>query len=399
MGTGTTLQIARVRAYPISLPINPTEQHTSDFGGAHSDGVIVRIDTACGLTGYGEGKSPTGADGSRQALATLINNQLGPNLSGKDPRDVRPLWESMYNGARTDLARQRGHAYPEVARRGLTLAAISAVDIALWDIFGKSLNLPVWRLLGGARRHHFPTYASGGWADASMIASELRGYIDANGFKAVKMRVGAMDNTVSASARRVIAAREGLGPDVEIMCDAHGTFTVAEAKQFSYLIRDANVTWFEEPVSPDDKIGLAEVRRYTHVPIAAGENESTMFDFGTLIGIRGIDVVQPELAVCGGITEAMNIAALTASANLELATHMWAGAPAFAAGLHVTAASSASRIVEYPIAANPMLHELAEEGFPVDGGTIKILDRPGLGITIREDMLETYSSAAADERA
>jgi L-alanine-DL-glutamate epimerase-like enolase superfamily enzyme len=174
------------------------------------------------------------------------------------------------------------------------------------------------------------------------------------------------------------------------MCDAHGTFTVAEARQFCHLARDCDLAWFEEPVTADDKSGLAEVRRATHIPIASGESDCTRFDFRDLISLQAVDILQPDLAICGGITEGMRIGALASAANLRLAPHLWAGAPAFAAGLHLAAASPAAHILEYSLGANPMIHDLVEESFPVVEGMLQIPDRPGLGITVREDFLERH---------
>jgi L-alanine-DL-glutamate epimerase-like enolase superfamily enzyme len=189
----------------------------------------------------------------------------------------------------------------------------------------------------------------------------------------------------------VQAARAALGPDVALMCDAHGTYTVAEAKRFCHMVRDCDLTWFEEPVTGDDKAGMAEVRRFSHVPIAAGESEYTRFDFRDLIAAGAVDVLQPDLAICGGISETMRIGALASAHNLLFAPHLWAGAPAFAAGLHVCAASPASFILEYSLGANPMLHDLIEESFAPEDGAIAIPDRPGLGITIREDVFRAHA--------
>jgi L-alanine-DL-glutamate epimerase-like enolase superfamily enzyme len=277
-----------------------------------------------------------------------------------------------------------------MSRRGASISAISGIDIALWDILGQSLGVPVWQLLGGRKAERMPAYASGGWADAAKIGEQLKGYVARGGFGAVKMRIGVFDGSPRASAERVIAARDALGPDIDLMADAHGTFTVSEAKQFCHLVRDCGLAWFEEPVTADDKRGLAEVRASTHIPIATGESECTRFDFRDLIELRAADILQPDLAICGGITEAMRISSLASAANLRLAPHLWAGAPAFAAGLHVAAASPASHILEYSLGANPMIHELVHERFPVENGSLAIPDRPGLGITIRDDFVQAH---------
>ena len=155
---------------------------------------------------------------------------------------------------------------------------------------------------------------------------------------------------------------------VDIMCDAHGTWTVAEAKRFCRAVADCDLGWLEEPVTADDKRGQAEIRAATDIPIASGESEFTRFDFRDLIELRAVDILQPDLSIAGGITEAMRIEALAAAHQLRFAPHLWGGALTFAAGLHVAAVATSGFILEYSLGANPMLHELAIEGFPVVGG-------------------------------
>jgi L-alanine-DL-glutamate epimerase-like enolase superfamily enzyme len=174
------------------------------------------------------------------------------------------------------------------------------------------------------------------------------------------------------------------------MCDAHGTYSVTEAKQFCRQVEDLNLTWFEEPVTADDKRGMAEVRATTSVPIAAGESEFNRYDFRDLAELHAVDIFQPDLAICGGISEAMRIGAIASAFNLRLAPHLWTGATAFAAGMHVAAASPAGFILEYSLGANPLLHDLVHEDFPVRDGYVDIPDRPGLGITVDEAFVERY---------
>jgi L-alanine-DL-glutamate epimerase-like enolase superfamily enzyme len=388
------MKITRVEATWLQVPIPPAQQHASDFGLMTTfDTVLVRVDTDAGLVGWGEAKVAVGSSGDYHGVVAIINHEFGPRLVGEDPHAITRIWDQLYNGTRAHYALARGHVFPALCRRGVSVSALSGIDIALWDILGKSLDVPVWQLLGGRRAERMPAYASGGWAPADQIGAQLKGYLAKGGFGAVKMRVGVFDGSPAASAERVIAAREALGPKIDIMCDAHGSFTVSEARQFCHLVRDCGVAWFEEPVTADDKAGMAEVRRSTAIAIAAGESESTRFDFRDLIEARAVDILQPDLAICGGITEAMRISALASAANLRLAPHLWAGAPAFAAGLHVAAASPAAYILEYSLGANPMIHDLVEEAFPVHGGMVDIPSRPGLGITIRSDFVERYRKA------
>jgi L-alanine-DL-glutamate epimerase-like enolase superfamily enzyme len=385
------MRIRRVHATWCRVPIPYERQHTSDFGRVPTfDSVIVRVETDCGITGWGEAKAGVGSAAACAGLAAIINDDYAPLLVGQDPRDISRLWDVMYNTPREGYAVASGYALPQVGRRGLSISAIAGVDVALWDILGKSLNVPVWRLLGGKRVDRMPAYASGGWADAANIGAQLQGYCDTAGFRAVKMRVGIMDGSPARSAARVRAARQTLGPDIRLMADAHGTWTVAEARAFARMVEDCDLFWFEEPVSADDKSGMAEVRRSSSVPISAGESEFTRHDFREICELRAADVLQPDLAIAGGLTEGLRISALASAFNLRLAPHLWSGAPAFAAGMHLAATQSAGFILEYSLGHNPMLHDLIEEDFPVEDGHIAIPDRPGLGITVRESFLTQY---------
>jgi L-alanine-DL-glutamate epimerase-like enolase superfamily enzyme len=200
-----------------------------------------------------------------------------------------------------------------------------------------------------------------------------------------------MDGAPHRSAARVRAARRALGPDVKLMADAHGTWTVAEAKRFCRMVDECDLFWVEEPVSADDKAGLAEVRRSASLPISTGESEFTRHDFREIAELRAADILQPDLAIAGGITEGVRIGALASAYNLRLAPHLWSGAPAFAAGLALAATQSAGFILEYSLGENPMLHDLVEERFPVVAGMVEIPDRPGLGITVNEEFVRRHA--------
>jgi L-alanine-DL-glutamate epimerase-like enolase superfamily enzyme len=386
------MRIKSVQAWWVQIPIEEARQHVSDFGRLRTfDAAILRVETEDGTIGWGEGKNAAGSAGNYAALVHLLNHEFGPRLIGRDASQITSIWEDLYNGSRARASAARGHPLPELARRGLTIAAISAIDIALWDIRGKALDQPVWALLGGRSADRLPAYASGGWADADGIGAQLQSYIDAGGFRAVKMRVGSMDARPHVSAARVKAARKALGPDVELMVDAHGTYTVAEAKRFAALVDDCDLAWFEEPVSADDRTGLAEFRASTMIPVAIGESECTRFDFAALVAGRAADILQPDPAFCGGITEAMRIAALASSFNLRLAPHLWAGAPCFFAGLHVLAAAPAGYIVEFSLGANPMIHMLSRAPVVVQAGMIAVPDGPGLGLEMDTEVISRYA--------
>ncbi len=385
--------IRDVSAQWLSCPIPVEKQHVSDFGRMTSfDMTLVTITTEEGLTGYGEAKASVGSAGVCASLVACVQHELRPLLLGQDARQIGRLWERMYNGPRDHYALARGRGFPVLGRRGLTVAAISGVDMALWDLLGKSLDVPVMQLLGGPLRDRMPAYASGGWANVDGIGAQLVGYA-AHGFHAVKMRVGVMDGEVATSVARVRAAREALGPDVDLMVDAHGTYSVPEAKQFCRALEDCNLRWFEEPCNSDNYAGTAEVRASTSIPIAAGESEFTRFDFRDLLQHRAADVLQPDLAICGGLSEGRRIAALAAAHQVELAPHCWGSAFSFMAGVSLAFASPAATVIEFSLGGNPMLHDLVQEEIRAEAGEIVAPERAGLGVTPVEAFVEAYRVA------
>ena len=386
------MKIKSVVATWIHVPIPEADQHISDFGVvAAFDTTLVRIETESGLVGYGEGRASVFSSGNNAPLVSLINEDLGPALVGENASNPARLWEYMYNGTRAHFALARARPFPALGRRGLTIAAISAIDMALWDILGRSLDVPVWQLLGGLTHVKLPAYASGGWAPAEKIGEQLQSYIDRGSFKSVKMRVGTGDGEVAASVRRVHAARDHLGSDIDIMVDAHGTYSVPEAKRFAREVADCRLAWFEEPVNADNKRGCAEVRATTDIPISAGESEFTRFAFRDLALLNAVDIFQPDPAICGGITECIRIAALADAHQIRLAPHLWGGPLHFSAGLQICAVSPAATVIEYSLGANPLLHNMAEENFTVENGEMAIPNRPGLGVTIDQGFVDKYA--------
>lgn len=385
------MKIARVDARWLQCPIPPDRQHVSDFGRLTAfDTTLIRVETECGLIGCGEAKAAVGSAGGCAQLVTCVEDDLRPMLIGEDPRRITRLWERLYNGTRADYALSRGRAFPGLGRRGLSIAAIGGVDTALWDLLGRSFDVPVVQLLGGACRDSMPCYASGGWADEGEIGEQLNGYVS-RGFDAVKMRVGVMDGSIDASIARVRAARAAIGSDVKLMCDAHGTCGVPEAKRFCRGVEDCNLYWFEEPCGPDNLAGTAEVRASTSIPIALGESEFTRFDIRDAIDRRAADVLQPDVAIIGGVTEAMRIAHLCDAYQLELAPHLWGSAFSFMAGLSVAFASPAACILEYALGGNPMLHDLVVETIAPEEGVLPAPTAPGLGVTPDWAFVEAYT--------
>jgi L-alanine-DL-glutamate epimerase-like enolase superfamily enzyme len=384
------MKIVNVEAFWLRCPIAQPKQHRSDYGlQANFDMTLVVVTREDGLQGFGEAKAAVGSSGVCASIVTCVEQELRPILIGQDANNINELWEKMYSGVRDHYAVSRGRVFPILGRRGLTISAISGVDMALWDLLGKSLQVPVVQLLGGVVRPQMPVYASGGWADADGIGEQLTGYTS-KGFHAVKMRVGVMDDTVNQSIARVKAARMALGADILLMADAHGTMSVPEAKRFCKYLEDTDLYWFEEPISPDNKLGTAEVRASTCIPIAAGESEFTRFDMRDLIDLKAIDVLQPDAAIIGGITEAVRTAHLAAAYQLELAPHCWGSAFSFMAGVHVAFASPSANLIEFSLGGNPMMYELVHEQILVENGNIKAPSTPGLGLSLNLDFVKEY---------
>ncbi|HLR89753.1 MAG TPA: mandelate racemase/muconate lactonizing enzyme family protein [Balneolaceae bacterium] len=383
--------ISDVEAFWLRCPIPEKKQHVSDYGLlTHFDMTLVVVTTEDGRKGFGEAKAAVGSAGVCASIVSCVKHELKPALIGKDARNITRIWEHLYNGTRDHYALARGRKFPVLGRRGVTISAISGIDTALWDLKGKALGVPVMELLGGACRDEMPAYASGGWANADQIGEQLLGYIE-KGFNGVKMRVGVMDGTVAASAERVKAAREAIGPEIKLMADAHGTYSVPEAKQFCRAVEDENLYWFEEPISPDNPQGTAEVRAATSIPIAAGESEFTSFDVRDLISLRAIDVVQPDAAIIGGISEAMRVGHLAQAWQLELAPHCWGSAFSFMAGVNIAFASPSATIIEFSLGGNPMMYDLVEEKIEAKDGMIEAPRRPGLGLTPNWDFIREFN--------
>jgi D-galactarolactone cycloisomerase len=317
------MRISDVRVLLLSASIPAEQRWTSDFGTTtRQDAAIVVVETDEGLTGYGEAK------GTPVVMKVLVEQVLGPQLIGEDPTRVEYVWEKLYSASRLGLALKHGRPYHRAGSRGETVHAISGLDVALWDVYGKSLGLPIYRLLGGGVRERLPAYASGGWAPPEQTADEVGGYA-AKGFRAVKIRVGGLDEPQfpERSLERLRRARQALGPDVQLMMDAHGALSVDRAIRLGHAAAELGITWFEEPVLADDDLdGLAEVRQRVPMAVATGESETTRFAFRDIVARRAADILQPDVAVVGGLTEARRVAALAHTHGLPIAPHVWGSA-------------------------------------------------------------------------
>jgi D-arabinonate dehydratase len=268
----------------------------------HNELGLVKIETDAGITGVG-----LGAVG---AIEKATIEHLKPELIGEDPIDVERLWHKMW--------------IPKlIGRRGLTTRAISAIDIALWDVRGKAAGLPLYKLLGGYR-DRVPTYVAGGYYQEGKgldgLAAELTENIEV-GARAVKMKIGALP--IRDDVARVKAAREAVGPDVKLLVDANCAYRHYQAIQIAKRIEEYDPFWFEEPVAPDDYEGHRKLAEATSIPIATGENEYTRYGFRDLINHNSAAILNADAKICGGVSEWMKIAAL-AQANDGDETHQQA---------------------------------------------------------------------------
>ena len=287
-------------------PIPPERQHVSDFGRlATFDVTLVTVTTEDGLTGYGEAKAAVGSAGVNGAVAASVEQELRPLLLGEDARGITRLWEVMDNGSRAQFALERGRGFPILGRRGVTVSAMSGIDMALWDLLGKSLGVPVYQLLGGRCRESLPAYASGGYyvegKTPKKLGDEMASYVKA-GFKAVKMKVGRL--TPRDEEARVKAAREAVGPDIVLTLDANNAWSdVPTALTYMKRYEPYDPYWIEEPFGPDDIDGHAKLAELTPVIVATGEIAYGRWYHKELLDKRGAEILQTDACVCGGITD------------------------------------------------------------------------------------------------
>ena len=379
------MKISAVRAIAMSDPIPPEKRHRTDIGTkVKTDAVLILVEAENGLTGMGA------ALGNPAVVQAIVEHDLGPELIGEDPVYTERLYEKMYTGSRLTPSLETGVMQPvDSRRRGVTMEAISGLDIALWDLKAQAWGVPIYQALGAAR-DSVRAYASGGWAPGEEAEAELGGYA-AKGFSAAKMRVVGRDGfSVENTVRRVSAARRGIGPDVELMIDAHGSLDVATAIQVARAVEAYGIAWFEEPVSPDDHPGLRRVRDAISMPVATGEREFTRFDFQDLLDHQAMDIAQPDIARAGGFTEIRRIAALASARGIRLAPHAWGSGVLFAASIHLAMATPNCHILEVSQAYMPMLYELFQEEFDIRDGRVHAPRRPGLGFTLRDDALDRF---------
>ena len=367
------LKVIDIQAFPTSFPVAPGDSVSLGVGRAvKRDSVVVKVTTAGGLIGWGEshhGRAHT-------AVAQLVNTTLRQLVLGVDAADVVGAWQRIY-------AKQ-------LASHGMgagTALAMSGIDMALWDIRGKAVGWPLYRLLGGSSKA-IPAYAGGvslGYQDPKALVEEAGPHIAA-GYKAVKLRVG---DSPARDLARVRAVREAFGRELTILVDANIGCSVADARQLMPGLDELGVGWLEEPFPAHDYRSYAQARTFGRLPLAAGENHFTRFEFSRVIEEGIVTILQPDLSKAGGITEVLRIAAMASAYKLPIHPHSSMTGINLAASIHLLAAIDNGGYFEADVSKNNRFRDqLVETPYKIDSdGCVRPLEKPGIGVEVDEKFL------------
>ena len=349
---------------------------------------LIEIKTNEGIAGWGEafcqGLEPP------EISAAVIENALKPILLEQCPLDIEVLWHKMYSMTR------------DYGRKGSVISAISAVDIALWDIAGKYYNEPIHQLLGGAFRNKIKPYATGfyrlkGKGEANRLAEEAISHYE-NGFDHMKVKLGfgiEDDLKCMESIYSVLKNK-----NVTLMIDTNHAYGRSEALLLGKELENYRLRWYEEPVVPEDINGYSELKSKLNIPIAGGENEHTLFGFKSLFENNAVDIAQPDIGSCGGITGAKQIINLAHSFGVEVNPHVWGSAIAQAASIQVIASIPLTHfsifarepILEYDQSSHPFRRELLTSPIELVNGMINVPKGKGLGIDINLNTIKKYKT-------
>jgi L-alanine-DL-glutamate epimerase-like enolase superfamily enzyme len=372
------MKITAVEAMYLRLPEVKSQ---CDSG---QDALIVKVSTDAGIVGYGEVDSNPMAvkgciDGPFSHTATT---GLAHVLIGEDPFQTEYLWHKMY----------RANIY--AGRRGIGIHAMSGIDLALWDLKGKALGLPVWKLLGGGFTRSLRAYASSLFgATPEETGNRARRFAD-QGFTAVKFGWDPLGKDAETDVALVREARAGLGNSLDLMIDAGLVYDAKTAIQRARAFEPYQPFWFEEPLLPDDYQGYAKLAAATSLRIAAGEEESERKSFIELMDVGKVDVVQVDLTRCGGFTEAMKIAALAADRGLPVVNHGFTTYLNVAAALHFLASiPNAMGLLEFVAEERTTLRQSITPPIRAVDGKVAVPDAPGLGIELIAAGIQKYRIA------
>lgn len=372
------MKIKSVQAFPLEYP----EPH---YKGALRYIALARVETEDGIVGWGECISQFPE--SALATKTIIERGYAPLLVGDDALDVERLWHKM-------LGRTWWYG-PE----GIAAFALSAVDMALWDIKGKALDLPVCRLLGGQLRDKILAMASivFDMEDLEWTDNEFR-WMREQGYRIVKGGWGMRPEIVfgmdrDADIALVERIRNSIGDELELVVDTPGVWNIWDVPTAIRRFRDLepyNLKWIEQPLLPKDIAGHVRLRAAVSVPIGTGEDEWDVESYGRLIRSGGVDVVQIDPGRCQGITGSREVVKLVETENLYYSAHTWSSALNTAASVHLLAISDRGIAADFKPHESPMQHELVRDPWAQHDGYLAVRDKPGLGVDVREEIVQKY---------
>jgi D-galactarolactone cycloisomerase len=339
---------------------------------------LVQIETDQGIGGLGS------CSGNGELLEFIIARILKPLLIGMDPTEIDGIWDKAY---------VRG-GHKEFGTRGIGVVALSGIDIALWDILGKVRKGPIYQLLGGKCRDKVPVYATALYPEEpARVATRARIFAD-QGFQGVKIKVGF---DLGQDMRMVRAVRGELGKDFRIMTDANQGYALGVGLKAAEAFAEYDAFWLEEPLFVEDVAGHALIREKGKTPIAVGENLHMGYAFEDFVVRGAVDVLQPDVARAGGITEIRKIAAMAAKHNVPLSFHTWGDAVALAASVHLSAALKGCTVMELDCTYNPLRSELLAEPVQFERGFMFPPDKPGLGIELDAEALRKFAFTGSEE--
>tara|TARA_R110001592_G_scaffold248373_1_gene510690 strand:- start:136 stop:1272 length:1137 start_codon:yes stop_codon:yes gene_type:complete len=343
--------------------------------------VLVEVICDDGTIGWGECLGPARPNAA-------IVEAYKPWLIGQNPIETDKIWASCYNALR------------DQGQRGLSITALSGIDIALWDIKGKHFGVPISILLGGRFRESVRAYATGSFKRDGVDrvadnAEEMAGHAQA-GFHAMKIKIGF---DVAEDLRVVAAVREAIGPECRLMIDANHGYTAVEAIRLGQRAAEFDIDWFEEPVVPEQLAAYRDVRDKQPIPVAAGETWHTRWGFREPIATRAVDIIQPDLCGAGGFSELKRIADFASVYGVRVVPHVWGTAVQIAAALQFMAAlppdpyrnKPIEPILEFDRTHNPFRQAVATSPIEHCKGVVAIPNGPGLGIEVNRDALREYA--------
>lgn len=366
------MQIKTIHAFPISMRVE-NGARLSIGKAVKRDSVVVRIETEDGIVGYGESHHAR----SPNIIAAIVNTTLQDIILPADAADITGIWSRVYQW--------------QLRSHGLGAAmvmAMSGVDMALWDIAGKAAGLPLHRLLGATNRP-VRAYAGGvalGWQEPQALVEEVRPHVEA-GYRAVKLRVG---EAPRIDTERVAAVRAAFGEDLVILVDANTGYDMDDVRQVMPAFQDLGVAWLEEPFAPHDYTRYADAARFANVPLAAGENHYTRYEFTRLLEERLVSYVQPDLSKTGGVTETLRIAHMASGWKIPVCPHSSMTGLNMVATIHLLMAVDNAGYFEADVSAGNLFRTaLAGDPYTIqaDGTVALVSDGPGLGLEVDEEFI------------